>query len=357
MTLPILNLHGTPFEQGLLHGRQLRDAILHNVALYRERFWLESHIAWPDILDRAARYLQAIEIQNANYAAGMAGIAAGSGVDLNVIAALNVRYEILYHEFSVIHGADGCTAFVIEPSRSADNQLYFAQNWDWIPDTACAVVRTTDTNGHVTLVFTEAGIFGGKIGINNAGLGLMINGLNSTTDNWASLEKPFHVRCYEILQQQTFDDAVAVITDTRRACSANYIIGHRDGQVVNLETAPDAIRATHCRNGCLVHTNHFIDPESMGIQVVRRVGSFTVHRLNRAETLINGNRRISQADIEAILSDHDGYPNAVCQHRDPNDPPHEWVVTVSSLILNLTRGMLYATDGTPCTHPFAAIAL
>ena len=59
---------------------------------YRERFWLESHIAWPDIPRPRGTLFVAIEIQNANYAAGMAGIAAGSGVDLNVIAALNVRY-------------------------------------------------------------------------------------------------------------------------------------------------------------------------------------------------------------------------------------------------------------------------
>lgn len=357
MTLPVLNLHGTPYEQGVQHGRALRDAILHNVGLYRDRFWLESHIAWPDILDRARRYLRAIESQNTDYTAGMTGIAAGSGVDLDTIVALNVRYEILYHEYSAIHGADGCTAFVIEPGRSADNHLYFAQNWDWIPQTACAVVRTTDANGHVTLAFTEAGIFGGKIGMNSAGVGLMINGLNSMADNWATLDKPFHVRCYEILQQKTFDAAVAIVTATRRACSANYIIGHRDGQVVNLETAPDAVRATHCRNGCLAHTNHFVDPESMGIQVVRRVGSFTGQRLDRTETLINGNGRFTRAAIEAILSDHDGYPNAICQHGDPADLPHEWYVTVSSLILNLTGGVLYMTAGQPCSHPFTPVAL
>ena len=46
----------------------------------------------------------------------------------------------------------------------------------------------------------------------------------------------------------------------------------------------------------------------MGIQVVRRVGSFTVHRLNRAETLINGNRRISQPTLKRFYRTMTGIP-------------------------------------------------
>jgi isopenicillin-N N-acyltransferase-like protein len=218
-------------------------------------------------------------------------------------------------------------------------------------------VHTRQADGHVTLAFTEAGIFGGKIGMNNAGLGLLINGLNSTADNWATLDKPFHVRCYEILQQHSFDDAVAVVTNERRACSANYVIGDSDGRVVNLETAPDAVRTTQCSNGCLAHTNHFVDPDSMGIEVVQRAGSFTGHRLDRAETMLGGNGRLARADIEEMLADHDGFPNAVCQHIDPDDLPHEQYVTVASIMLDLTDGVLYATAGQPCTNPFAPVAL
>ena len=36
-----------------------------------------------------------------------------------------------------------------------------------------------------TLAFTEAGIFGGKIGLNSAGLGLAINGITTVDDDWA----------------------------------------------------------------------------------------------------------------------------------------------------------------------------
>ncbi len=59
-------------------------------------------------------------------------------------------------------------------------------------------------DGLRTLSFTEAGIFGGKIGLNSAGLGLTVNGLTTTDDDWSRLSKPFHVRCYEICAPATW---------------------------------------------------------------------------------------------------------------------------------------------------------
>lgn len=168
-----------------------------------------------------------------DYFDGMRGIAVGASLPLDVVVALNVRYEIIYYQTAALAMAstgiiaatkDGCTAFAIAPEASASGHLLLGQNWDWIPLVQGAMLHTTEPDGLETLAFTEAGIFGGKIGLNTAGLGLAINGITSTRDNWLELNPPFHLRCYQILRSRDLETAVTVITSASRACSANYLI-------------------------------------------------------------------------------------------------------------------------------------
>jgi isopenicillin-N N-acyltransferase-like protein len=145
----------------------------------------------------------------------------GARVDFDDIVTLNVRYEILYYQFGINAPTDGCTAFAVSPERSADGHLLIGQNWDWVPDVRGAVLRTLDPDGHWTLSFTEAGVVGGKIGLSSAGIGLTINGLTTTSDDWSRIGKPFHLRCYEILRARDLNRAIAIAAERPWACSAN----------------------------------------------------------------------------------------------------------------------------------------
>ncbi len=78
MTLPVVQLRGTPYEQGVQHGRELRDRIAHNLAVYFERFEREAKVPRAGVLARASQYGQAIAKQNQDYFAGLRGIADGS---------------------------------------------------------------------------------------------------------------------------------------------------------------------------------------------------------------------------------------------------------------------------------------
>ncbi|HYS71107.1 MAG TPA: C45 family peptidase, partial [Thermoplasmata archaeon] len=187
--LPVLDLVGSPREQGLRHGAAAKDAIAENVRTYFARFEAVGHVSRPEIHRRASAYRRVIAESNADYAAAMDGIAEGSGQELLDIVALNVRYEILYSEFAHLGmekaaagpaAAGGCTAFALLPSMTANGHLLLGQNWDWIPGVQGAFVHTREPDGLETLGFTEAGIVGTKIGLNSTGLGLVINGLMST---------------------------------------------------------------------------------------------------------------------------------------------------------------------------------
>ena len=82
----------------------------------------------------------------------------------------------------------------------------------------------------------------------------------STKDDWSTLARPFHVRCYEILRSRDFDAAVSVVTSENRACSTNFLIAQTPDKVVDIEAAPGKMRLLECEGGCLVHTNNFTDP-------------------------------------------------------------------------------------------------
>ncbi|MDQ3810121.1 MAG: C45 family autoproteolytic acyltransferase/hydrolase, partial [Chloroflexota bacterium] len=195
MVLPVLHLEGQPYDQGRQHGLALGDRIVDNLDLYFERFEREGRISASEAWRRAEHHLPGFE--GHPYLDAMRGVADGAGQDLVDILALNLRYELLYFQFGYNAMVDGCTSFGIQPEAAANGHLLLGQNWDWIPGVRGAVLHTLEADGLETLSFTEAGIVGGKIGLNSAGLGLAINGLLSSVDDWSRREPPFHLRCYE----------------------------------------------------------------------------------------------------------------------------------------------------------------
>jgi len=364
--LPVLHLTGSAYDQGIQHGQALQDQIGHNLEVYFARFEQEAGVTKPEALRRASRYAGAIAGQNPAYFDGMRGVADGSGFPLEEIAALQVRYEILYFQWGKNASAsptsedvDGCTAFAVLPEAAANGHLLVGQNWDWIPEVKGAVVHTSDPDGMEVLAFTEAGIVGGKIGFNSAGVALAINGMMSTDDDWSTLAKPFHVRCYEILRSRDFDSAVAVVTSESRACSTNFLIAQTPGKVVDIEAAPSTLRLLECEGGCLVHTNNFTDPGDIGVaEPPNPKREFSKGRRSRMGELLAQHDKVSIADIQTDLQDHLRYPYGICRHAAVGlEPPEKHAITVTAVIMDVTDKTLMLTDGVPCENPFQTVTL
>src|SRR4029077_5555009 len=248
--LPVLTLKGSPYQIGYKHGKKARPEIEQNLEVYFRRFKSETELSHDVALGRAAKFLEVIDKSSPEYAETMKGVAAGSGQKILDITALNVRYELMYSQFSKIGlkpvpKAFGCTAFATVPAAVENGHLIMAQNWDWIPEVKGPFLKVKNENGPDVLSFTEAGVVGGKIGLNSEGLGLLINGIVSSKDDWARLKKPFHVRCWDILRSKTLGRAVKVVTQGQRNCSANFILGQQKkigvGKVVDIESAPETV--------------------------------------------------------------------------------------------------------------------
>lgn len=358
MPLPLVHLAGTPFDQGHAHGLALGDCIADNIALYYDRLDREAHLTRTEVRERAAHF--AALLDGTPYGEAMRGLARGAQADPIDIVVLNARYELLYYQYGVcgIGQPDGCTAFAVLPTHSASRHLLLGQNWDWIPEVRGALLHTQEPDGLETLAFTEAGIVGAKIGLNSAGLGLTINGLISTTDEWSRPGLPFHARCYEVLRARTLDEAIGVVERDERACAGNFLLAQTPDRAVNLEAAPLVVGQRRPANGALVHTNHFVDPEALGVaepETERRPHTYA--RLDRMQDLLADRAPVAIGDLEAILRDHDNHPDSICRHENPLDPPEEWYVTVVSVVMDLEERSLRITDGSPCEHLYETYSI
>jgi isopenicillin-N N-acyltransferase like protein len=345
--LPVIRLEGPPAAQGRAHGEALREAIAHNLDVYFDRFLREARLDRAEVLARAARYRGAIEAMHPDYAAAMRGVAEGAGADALEIVALNVRYEILYHQFTAIALADGCTAFAALPEATVGH-LLMGQNWDWIPQVRGAVLHIVEADVEV-LCFAEAGIVGGKIGLNSRGVGLAVNGLTSTGDDWSRLARPFHVRCHDALRGADLASARLAVGAPPHGCSANFLVGCAGEGAVDLETAPSVVHPILPERGTLAHTNHFVDPGAIGVTEPRyRRRPLSVHRLARMRALLEAGRPHTPAGLMTALRDHDGHPNSVCRHPDPTQPDAERYQTVTSVVMDLDARAMWISDGPPC---------
>ncbi|HCP01520.1 MAG: hypothetical protein CL573_03135 [Alphaproteobacteria bacterium] len=361
--LPVIELGNDAYERGLIHGRSLSSMIADNIDTYLARFaagGLDAEAARKE----GSTWINIMRNQNADYAEEMRGIADGAELPLGDIAMLNARYEITFGLFgdearasdnpAITDDADGCSTFGVLPETTANGHTVIGQNWDWLAGVhgRCAILLITRNNGPNLICYTEAGIVGGKMGVNEHGVGLVENGLVSDHDGRNSYEKPFHMRCREILDAETYDHALLPIIATRRVCSANFVVGHADGEIINVETSPDAASYLYPRNGLITHSNHFMDP-CHGPSQMERISASTLYRANRLDRLLRAHiGKIDETAIKSALSDHFGYPNSICRHPDERQPEAKRTMTNAAFILDLNARTMLVANGPPCETPW-----
>jgi len=370
--LRVLDLGSDPRERGQVHGREMRTEIRANYATYIERFETGG-AKQSDVLKQSEAWAAFIARDNPEYAQEMEGIAAGSNLSLTEIALLNARYELAYCVFgseaqSLNNAAtieqEGCTSFGLMPEITVSGHTLIGENWDWLAKLQGRVfvmrVRRSPEPGIGKpdfVGFTEAGIAGCKIGVNAAGIGLCVNGLVTQRDGANGFRKPFHVRCREILDAWTFDKALLPVVQTDRTCSTNFLIGHADGEIIDIEATPDYCSYIYPENGVVTHANHLVREMRIASQF-ERIAPHSLYRANRLERLLRRcSGKIGIDAIHALLSDHFSAPASICRHPDLTLPEPKRVVSVTAAAIDLNARTLYVTDGPPCQSNFQAVPL
>jgi isopenicillin-N N-acyltransferase-like protein len=359
---PEVIVSGSPYERGRQYGTQARDRVRGSITSYAEHYDYYAGWDWSRSRREAMRFLPAISDFAPAQVDELRGLAAGAGVDLEDIVALNIRTEVLYSAYvrnaGELKAPDECSAFgCAAPGR----HVVVGQNWDWSPfalDTV-VVLRSTPDDGPAFVTVVEAGLLT-KFGVNSDGLALMTNALGSSED-LGEVGVPYHVLLRALIECADVDEALKRIDASVRASSANYLLADASGAVADVEARPgDGARVHRLERderGVLLHTNHFVSPDFDALDYKDMVPTTTDFRLERFGEIVQAADDVSDIALyESALADHANAPASVCRHRDHTLPEPDQSMTVAAAIVDLTDRRLLVAEGPPCEHGFEPVA-
>jgi isopenicillin-N N-acyltransferase-like protein len=249
-----------------------------------------------------------------------------------------------------------CTSFGLQPQATANGHTYVGQNWDWAPnvkETLILLVIKQEPRPTVVLL-DEAGMIG-RMGLNSAGIGMATNTLISEQ---RQLGVPYNMILRGILNQETMADAVAAVVRPARAISANYLIGHADGQVLDLEASPVHVDRLAPQDGILTHGNHFNGARLSGRDLsLERFPDSAYRDCRLRDGMSPYAPAITEEHMQEALRDAFGSPNAICRHPDTSAEPLDQLETVASLIVDVTEGRFLLAKGAPDANPYHELQL
>ena len=354
-TIPLIGVEGTPWDCGRQYGLAAGDLIASNLRTYLDAFRAELGLAPEAIYAHAQRYVPLIEEYDSDTLAEMQGLAEGAEVPFEAIVALNARTEIL-NTLRAPYADDGCTSFAVLPAVSAHDHTLIGQNWDWKPAVrpATVLVRSRRGDDPSVLMLTEAGLVA-KIGVNEAGIGLVTNFLLSDRRQFGI---PIHVTRRKILAARSLEGAIAAIIDVERAQSANYLIGSASGEAVDVEAWPEDTALLEPDNGLLTHANHFRRLAEDRIDVGRDIYPDSARRDMRLLHLLSERQgNIDTAFCQECLSDHADHPHSICRHVSASDSAAVQIETLGSVVIDLDERVMNFCSGPPCASDFVPVAL
>ena len=354
-SIPIIELdQESPLHRGRAYGEAAREQIQQILEVYRDLFQRVTEETWQQSVARGKPFFARAEAFAPDLVEEIRGIAEGADRSAEDILLLNTRSEIL-HNPQVL--SLECTSLAALPESTRDSDMLLAQNWDWYKDVVnCQVILRIagqeDTPSLIT--FTEAGQLA-KIGMNSAGIGLVINNLISDKPR---IGVPWIFLTRRVLESSYFAQAIGYILNTQRAHSINFLIATAEGEAVNLETSPVEDHVFWPEKGIIAHTNHYIQQgmKFRDLKPTRTLYLSTYLRLRRVQKeMANLNGDIETEAIRRILSDHMDRPFSVCAHENPAVPPPLRGVTCLSIIMNLTLKKIHYCLGNPCRGDFLTI--
>lgn len=347
----VIEAAGTPYEIGRQHGSQTKEKIALGIATYRRMFMDYAQLEWETACRMAEAYIPQVEKYDPAIMEEIRGVAAGAGRPLGEIMALNARSELALTEKML----PGCTAFAVLPEASAAGETYVGQNWDWKASqrSALLLLNIKQPGRPEIMMVTEAGIIG-KIGFNSAGIAVCLNALVADKNDSGV---PLHIVLRGILNGENLGDAVAAAARLPIASAANFLVGHRDGEAIDIEAAPADYDVLYPAGGLLTHTNHFT---SLRLTKVKDIGKIAFAdspvRLGRVNNLLRAKRgRLDLPALQGIMRDHFNYPDAICRHEDRRDEAGRRAVTVFSIIMDPARKEMHLTEGPPCQSEYRVI--
>lgn len=360
MTVPTLDLTGSPFDFGLTHGRAFRAAIRayadERVALAGGAAWTGRELSRREVLALAEACLQPHDDYAPDLVAELEGMAAATDLSLAELIVVGGFTDFIDTVAAANHATanvletkavDDCTAFLVPGARMADGMAAFGQTWDMHEGSTehLVLLRGRPRNAPDFLAFTTAGALG-MIGMNEAGLTVGINNLMSATGR-PGVTWPFAVR--EMLKTETLEEALAALERAPLAGGHNYLVMDASGAGANVEAMPTASHVTYLSSDAVAHTNHNLHPNTRAVERPRDPASQedSEARLRDAERLLARHDLTIEA-LQAVTA-HTGN---IC-HR--GEAPR-FVGTCGGVITRPATRELWAVRGRPSEEQYERFA-
>lgn len=342
-------------EIGGRYGEEIRGAVAGYLEFFAIRGLTEDRVRAI-----AESCFAALEAWAPNLAAELTATAAAAGVPRWQLAALNARTEVLAVIPPDIEGE--CSTAVFAPPGPAAPETI--QTWDWhahlcraglvfsyVPDAPAGAEEPASAArrvGRVTM-FTELGVLG-KIGVNDAGVGVHFNILHHASDRGVD-GVPVHAIARRVLDEATsVDEAEAIIRSARASASTVLTVVSRDAaphRAACFEISPERVSVVRPdAEGWLIHTNNFIAESQLPGEATRD-RSTTYARLAHLGEQRN---RMPGLPIEQRASAMCGASGAlapICFRPDPSEPLHEQWTTLLTVGLDTRAGALEFYPGSP----------
>ena len=257
------------------------------------------------------------------------------------IAALNARTEILA-EAGAARAGECSTLVRTDGARTTGGQC-----WDWheeLSDTWHLQTVTGGTRGFAGI--TEHGVLA-KIGVNDAGVGVLFNILGHTGD--AATGVPVHLVARQVLGEAgSFTEAVAMLTAAPVSASTVITVVTADA-AASVELAPGGSAVvTPDDRGWLVRTNHFLAPALAAGELRGHREPETYDRLLTARVSGHGGPLGAGALVD-LLAAHRGDGAEVCCHAPADGTLGSRWATLATVAVDPAERRLLVHDGGPCT--------
>jgi isopenicillin-N N-acyltransferase-like protein len=342
-----------PFERGIQRGRTLRDGLAMSSRVYRALFATVG-IERADVQRYAEESIAATEAWSSALAEEMRGTAEGSGLPLWEIASLNARTEILSRARGTKPGE--CSTIV-----STRGTPVASQTWDWHEELSAGWhVQQVSGGLHSFVGLTEHGILS-KIGMNDAGIGVMLNILGHQDDTPGGV--PVHLVGARVLAEaSTFDEALNLLLNAPVSTSSAVTLLGPDG-AATIELNPHGAAVVRPQNGVLLHTNHFLDPT---LAQGEKPGLYDPDSQLRMTMLEDRTRDWVQIPSEALelvplLVSRPGDLADLCCIPEAGAPLGERWATLATISLDVARRSMTVSSGSPAdvfdaqTHSSGAV--
>lgn len=316
----------SPRQWGLQQGESYRSAI-QELANIRRELMLSKNPRLSSTLDAlAAQQWRKTQDYMPTVWQELDGIVQGSSCSVTDIVILNN-----YTDFrDICFPEEGCSTVYL----SCDGSVLAGQTWDMhcsARDYVCALLVPPQEAKPACLLLSVVGSVG-MLGYNSLGTMVGVNNLN-TVNATCGVLWPALVR--HALEQNSYQQTRNSLSSAPIAGGRHYLIASRDlgeGLEVSPQICEEVARITASEGGYTFHTNHCLSETLQKLEDVKALSSTTHGRYALLQQLLPSVQTLE--DLEALLSDHTGFPKSICSHFETGvqDPAFTCAAVAADLL-------------------------